>query len=56
VRFVEADDNVNDQLDAAYRAKYRRYSARYVDSIVSPKARAATLNLVPCLTSGATGG
>lgn len=47
VGFVEADDSVNDQLDAVYRAKYRRYSARYVDPVVSPKARAATIKLVP---------
>ncbi len=43
---VETDD-VNDELDAAYRAKYRRYAAGIVDSIVSPEARAATLKLMP---------
>jgi hypothetical protein len=47
VSFVEADDAVNDALDAAYRAKYRRYPATYVDPIVGPEARAATLKLVP---------
>lgn len=46
VRFVETDD-MNDQIDAAYRTKYRRYAASIVDSIVSPRARAATLKLVP---------
>ena len=46
VLLVETDD-VNDELDAAYRAKYRRYAAGIVDSIVSPEARAATLRLVP---------
>lgn len=47
VTFLNADPHINDKIDAAYRTKYRRYSARYVNSIVSPEARAATLKLVP---------
>ena len=50
VLLVETDD-VDDELDAAYRAKYRRYAASIIDSIVSPQARAATLKLVPRATS-----
>lgn len=46
VLLVETDD-MNDQIDAAYRSKYRRYAARFVDSIVGPEARAATIKLVP---------
>jgi hypothetical protein len=46
VRLVETDD-LNDQIDAAYRTKYHRYSAGIVDSIISPQARATTLKLVP---------
>ena len=46
VLLVETDD-VNDELDAAYRAKYRRYAESIVGSIVTPQARAATLKLVP---------
>ncbi len=46
VLLVETDD-VDDELDAAYRAKYRRYAESIVGSIVSPQARAATLKLVP---------
>jgi hypothetical protein len=46
VCLVEIDD-LNGQIDAAYRAKYRRYAASIADSIVSPQARAATLRLVP---------
>ena len=46
VLLVETDD-VNDELDAAYRAKYHRYAESIVGSIVSPQARAATLKLVP---------
>jgi hypothetical protein len=48
VTFVaETDPAAGDRIDAAYRAKYRRYSASYVDPMVAPAARAATLKLVP---------
>jgi hypothetical protein len=47
VLFGEPDDGVNDEIDAAYHAKYDRYSARYVDPMVEPKARAATIRLAP---------
>jgi hypothetical protein len=47
VRFVEADHDLDDELDAAYRTKYRRYGARYVDPMVAPEARAATIKLMP---------
>jgi hypothetical protein len=43
----ETDPAVNDQIDAAYRGKYHRYSRSYVDPIVTPEARATTLKLVP---------
>jgi hypothetical protein len=46
VLLVETDD-LNDEIDAAYRAKYRRYAESIVGSIVSPNARAATLKLMP---------
>jgi hypothetical protein len=46
VVFVEVDD-FNDEIDAAYRAKYDRYDATYVDPMVGPEARAATIKLVP---------
>jgi hypothetical protein len=39
-------DDLNDEIDAAYRAKYHRYAESIVGSIVSPEARAATLKLV----------
>ncbi len=52
VTFVEENDPaINDQIDAAYRAKYRRYDPQYVDPMVTPEARAATLKLVPQLKS-----
>jgi len=47
VRFVEAGGDIDGEIDAAYRAKYRRQGARYVDPMVSPAARAATIKLVP---------
>jgi hypothetical protein len=51
VTFVDANPNINDQIDAAYRKKYRRYAARFVTPMVSPEARAATIELVPRSTS-----
>jgi hypothetical protein len=47
----EADHDIQDQIDAAYRTKYRRYGAQYVNPIVAPEARAATIKLVPRSTS-----
>ena len=46
VLLVETDD-MNDEIDAAYREKYHRYAESIVGSVVSPNARAATLMLVP---------
>jgi len=51
VTFVDADPGINDQLDAAYRTKYRRYAASIINSIVSAKARSTTMKLVPRSTS-----
>lgn len=45
VTLVEADDR-NDEIDAAYWAKYRRYPS-IVPHIVNDQARAATLKLLP---------
>lgn len=50
VTFVEVGDEVNDDLDAAYRIKYRRYAASIIGSVVSPAARSATIKLVPRAT------
>lgn len=47
VTFVEVDaDGLDDQIDAAYRTKYRSL-AQYVPPIVTPGARAATIKLLP---------
>ena len=47
VRFVEAGDDVNDEIEAAYRTKYGHYDASVVDPLFTPGAKAATLELVP---------
>jgi hypothetical protein len=51
VTFLNADHEVNDQIDAAYRTKYRRYAASIISHIVSPQARSATIKLVPRATT-----
>jgi len=47
VTFMDADPDINDQIDAAYRTKYRRYAASIISTIVSPEARSSTIKLVP---------
>ena len=46
VTVEDAGGAVNDQVDAAYRAKYGRY-ASIVDDITDAAHRATTLRLVP---------
>ena len=45
VRFEEAGE-LSDELDVAYRTKYRRYPSSVV-RVTSPVARSTTLRLVP---------
>jgi len=48
VTFVEeAGPEINARIDAVYRSKYRRHEAQYVDPMVAPAAKAATLKLLP---------
>lgn len=47
VTFVDADPEINDQLDAVYRAKYHRHAASIINHIVSAGARSTTMKLVP---------
>lgn len=48
VAFVEeADPDINEQIDAAYRVKYHRYAESIIHHINSSEARAATIKLVP---------
>ena len=47
VTFVTADQAINDKVDAAYRAKYRRYAGSILNSVLTPQARSTTIKLVP---------
>jgi hypothetical protein len=46
VSFEEADHDLDDDIDAAYREKYSDAPSA-VESITSPEARATTLKLLP---------
>jgi hypothetical protein len=50
VTFADADHGLDDQIDAAYRTKYRGYGGTYVDPMVAPEARTTTIRLVPRAT------
>ena len=45
--FVDADHGIDDEIDAAYRAKYRRYTGSILNSVLTPEARSTTTKLVP---------
>jgi hypothetical protein len=47
VTFVKAEHDIDDEVDAAYQAKYRRYAGRILNSVLTPQARSATIKLVP---------
>jgi hypothetical protein len=47
VTFVDADHTIDDQIDAAYRSKYRRYTGRILNSVLTPQARSTTIKIVP---------
>ena len=47
VTFVDADHGTDDEVDAAYRAKYRRYAGNILNSVLTPEARSTTTKLVP---------
>jgi hypothetical protein len=44
---VGATDDLNDAIDAAYRAKYRRYPTSFVDAVLTSEAKSATIKLQP---------
>jgi hypothetical protein len=57
VTFEESDHDLDDELDGAYGAKYRRYGPGIVGSTLTPHARSATLRLAQSLpTSGKRAG
>lgn len=47
VTFEPADAAANNDIDAAYHAKYDRYGPAVVGPVVGPKAAGVTLRLVP---------
>jgi hypothetical protein len=47
ITFVEADHNIDHEIDAAYCDKYRRYAGRILESVLTPEARSSTLKIVP---------
>ena len=51
VTFVDADRDIDDEIDAAYRAKYRRYAGSILNSVLTPEARLSTTKIVPRSTS-----
>src|SRR5258706_15861595 len=42
VTFVDADHNPDDEVDAVYRAKYRRYAGSILNNGLTPEARSTT--------------
>jgi hypothetical protein len=50
--FIDTDDGVSQEIDAEYRAKYGRYAGRVLNTVLTPAARAATIELVPRSTAG----
>ena len=47
VTFSEPDRADHAAIDQAYTDKYARYGSTYIDPMISPGARAATLRLTP---------
>jgi len=47
VTFIDADHDIDDEIDSAYRAKYRRYAGSILNSVLTPEARSTTMKLVP---------
>ena len=47
VEFVDAPDEAHSGVDAAYHAKYDRYGARIVNTVVGPNVVDTTIRLVP---------
>ena len=51
VTFVEASHDFDEEIDAAYRQKYRRYAGRILNSVLTPDARSATIKMMPLSTA-----
>jgi hypothetical protein len=51
VTFVDAKGDLDDRIDDAYRTECRRCSAGIAGSVLTPRARSATIRLIPCPTT-----
>jgi hypothetical protein len=51
VSFVNADPDVEADVDSAYRTKYGGYAGRILNSVLTPEARSTTIRLVPRSTA-----
>jgi hypothetical protein len=47
VSFVDAGHDIDDEVDTAYRTKYRRYAGSILNSVLTPEARSTTIKLEP---------
>jgi hypothetical protein len=47
VTFAAVDSALNDAIDAAFRTKYSRHAAQYVNMVLTEEARFTTLRLIP---------
>jgi hypothetical protein len=47
VTFVDADHDLDAEIDDAYRTKYHRYAGSILNSVLTPEARATTIKLLP---------
>lgn len=47
VTFEDASGHLNDEIDAAYRAKYQRYPQQYVEPVTNAASHATTIRLIP---------
>jgi hypothetical protein len=51
VDVAETDQGIHEQIDAAYRSKYRHYPQSFVSPVVSAESRSVTIKLLPRSTS-----
>lgn len=47
ITFAQVDPGLNDAIDAAFRTKYGRHGAQYVNMVLTEEARFTTLGLTP---------
>jgi hypothetical protein len=47
VTLMDAGHDIDAEVDAAYRAKYRRYAGSVLNSVLTPEARSTTIKLEP---------